>query len=220
MSEGIGGLEFMGLRYNVADIHLELAITKKITPTEDQLLRLIELGTIGARNRKREICSKSEFYLEDLASSLQVRKNKIYVNLKSLHSKKLIIRKSTRSKGVEILGLNPKIFGQVLPDRQHDAEKKRHLKLVPNQDQASPESGPVKSGNRTYLVPNQDQIEPHVAEIIEEKNALDSFRPNLDSSRLVEDEQSEESFTQPEPEDKRDPRLIAIINRCLNRMPQ
>jgi hypothetical protein len=176
MEEKKKGLSFMGSQFTIIDKRHELLIAKIITPTESLLLEKIQLGTAGARNGKSTISSEAEFFLNDLADLLHIRINKIYVQLKSLHSKDLIIRKSTRSKGREILGLNPKKFGQILIDSQHEIEKRRHLRLVPNQDQSNPESGLDESNNGINMVPNQDQNE-------HEKTALDSFRPYIDPFR-------------------------------------
>lgn len=127
------GLEFMALRFNVIDKRRELQRQKKITPAESCLLQEIELGTCGARNKKKHMMSQAEFYLEDLSINLGYKKvNKIWSLLKSLEQKTFIIRKPTRSKGLELIGLNPEVFGQILIDKEHEKEKKRHLKLVDN----------------------------------------------------------------------------------------
>ncbi len=196
------GLEFMALRLDVARKHIELAVTKKITPAEDNLLKILELGTIGAQNSRSQISTKAEFFLDDLAMTMGILKNKVYVHIKSLEAKGYITREKTRSKGREILGLNPVIFGgQILNDQQSEKEKKRHLRLVDkipflvdkseeedkpevqNQDVSSPESGPVECQNRTEEVPNQDQNTSEIPEFTTEKLALDSFRFKLDSLR-------------------------------------
>lgn len=126
------GLEFMALRLDVAEKHLELAVQKKITPAEDNLLKIIQMGTIGARNSRKHICSKTTFYISDLSDKLGYKTQmKIWALLKSLEKKGYIVREKTKSKGLELIGLNPKIFGgQILSDKQHEKEKKRHLTLV------------------------------------------------------------------------------------------
>lgn len=192
-----GGLEFMGLRMNVIDKSLELEISKQINPTESLLLRFIQLGTIGGRNRKRQICSYAEFYIKDFGDLLQTRMNKVYVHLKSLHAKELIIRIPTRSKDIQIIGLNPSVFGQILVNSQHEIEQKKHLSLVPSQDQLSPKVGPIKSQTRTKLVPSQDQIASEPIEIIQEKPLLDSYRRNKTVLEGKMDEISEEKNTVP-----------------------
>jgi len=154
------GLIFMALPLEVEKKHLELAAKRKITPTEDCLLRAIRLGTMGAQNGRHQICSAAEFYLDDLAETIGVLKNKIYVNLKSLQEKDLIIRLPTRSKGKEFIGLNPiKFGGQLLIDKQHQLEEKR-LKLVGphkgpevlSQEESSPNMGPNIIDNRTSMI--------------------------------------------------------------------
>lgn len=188
------GLEFMGLKFNVAEMHLELAIKKLITPAEDNLLKVIEMGTIGARNSRSQISSKAEFYLDDLAEKLGILKNKIYVHLKSLEKKKYIIREKTRSKGREVIGLNPVVFGQILPDQQHERERRRHLRVVDNssdpgatevqnQEGKDPESGYEESRIRTELDTFEDQNNHQVPEITRENLSLDSSRFNLDVFR-------------------------------------
>ncbi len=128
------GLEFMAYKISVARKHLELSVSRKITPAESNLLRLLELGTVGAQNSRSRICSKAEFFISDLSVKLGYKTQmKIWKLLKSLEAKEYIVREKTRSKGREILGLNPKEFGgQILGDRQHQVEKKRHLRLVDN----------------------------------------------------------------------------------------
>lgn len=193
-----GGLEFMAIRFNVADKRRNLRVSKEVTPAEYFLLEEIERGTIGAHNAKRMICSEAEFYLKDLAENLGILVNKIYVQLKSLQKKNLIVRRSTRSKGLEIIGLNPTEFGQVLIDTQHEIEKKRHLKLavdnskksvdvlnkeVLNKEASSPKSGLICTRFGTSLVPIQDQTDTQNIEIIEEKPLLDSSKTYLESFR-------------------------------------
>lgn len=126
------GLEFMALRLDVAEKHLELAVQKKITPAEDNLLKIIQMGTIGARNSRKHICSRAEFHISDLSEKLGYKTQmKIWALLKSLEKKKYILREKTKSKGLELIGLNPSIFGgQILAERQYEKEKKRHLRLV------------------------------------------------------------------------------------------
>jgi hypothetical protein len=119
------GLEFMAMRFNIAEKHLELAVTKKITQAEDNLLKVIELGTIG------DITSKKEFFLDDLSEKLGYKTPmKIWKLVKSLETKKLITREKTKSKGREIIGLNPEFFDQVLIQKYHEMDKRKHLKLA------------------------------------------------------------------------------------------
>ncbi len=125
------GLEFMALRLDIAEKHLELAVTKKITPAEDNLLKVIQMETIGARNTRKHICSRTIVQISELSEKLGYKeKDKIWKLLKSLQTKGYIVREKTINKDQEWIGLNPKVFGQVLADRQHDKEKKRHLTLV------------------------------------------------------------------------------------------
>lgn len=164
----------MALMFNVEDKHIELEAWKEITPHESLLLRIIRRGTVGSLNKRNDFTIEAEFYLEDLAKKMNVMVNKIYVYLKSLEKKKLIIRKKTRSRGLEILGLNTDIFGQLLIDSQLKEDQERHLKLVvdnskkavdklkqklPKQDLPSPKLGPDSSYYRSEQVLNQDQIE-------------------------------------------------------------
>ena len=142
------GLLFMGLQFNVIDHRWQLRLNKEISVSEYFLLEAIEMGTIGARNPKHQICSESEFYLQDLSSILGYKTPmKIWKLLKDLHGKKLIVRKRTRSKASEILGLNPEKFGQILIDSQHEIEQKRYLKLVPKPPVDNPEQTSDNSEN-------------------------------------------------------------------------
>lgn len=146
------GLEFMSTRFNVAFKRRELRTSKAVTPAEYYLLEEIEMGTYGAQNKKRTISTKAEFYLEDLSKHLGYKEmDKIWRLLKSLHKKNLITREPTRSKGVEVLGLNPAEFGQILIDSQHALEQKRHLKLVKNEptDRRSSTDEPSVTHRRT-----------------------------------------------------------------------
>ncbi len=201
------GLEFMAFKMNIAEIHLELAVNKEITPAEDHLLKAIEIGTIGARNSRNQICSKAEFFIDDLSERLGYKTPmKIWALLKSSQNKNLIIREKTKSKGKEILGLNPKVFGQILIDSQHEIEKKRHLKMVVDNSQSdvdnfsSEQTNRLRFTNEPFAIHKRivcdsqtnrlrSSIEP--VENIEENSSLDSFRFNLDSFRG----QTGESFT-------------------------
>lgn len=192
----------MALRYNVVDARRELSNKKKITPSEYYLLEEIELGTIGARNSKKMICSKAEFFLADLSKLLGYKTQmKIWALLKSLQAKDLIVREATRSKGREILGLNPDVFGQVLIDKSHLEERIRHLKLVPKPPVDKSEDGGDNSkteqtnrmsetnesfANNTQNVcdspTNRLHSEAQPVETTNEKPLLDPVR-ELDSSK-------------------------------------
>lgn len=125
------GLDFMAYRIDVARKHFELSVQRKVTPAESNLLLFLELGTIGAQNSRSQISSKAEFYIEDISKALGYKeKDKIWKLLKSLHSKGYILRDKTRSKNREILGLNPEVFSQILIDRHHEVDKKRHLRVA------------------------------------------------------------------------------------------
>lgn len=125
------GLEFMAYRLEIAQVHLRLSIQKKITPAEHNLLRLLELCTIGAQNSRSYICSKIDFQIEDLSNALGYKEPaKIWRLLKSLENKKIILREKTRAKGTEILGLNPEVFGRILISRHEALDKKRHLRIA------------------------------------------------------------------------------------------
>lgn len=125
------GLEFMALKLDVANKHLELAVQKQITPAEDNLLKVIEMQTIGARNLKNQISTKASLRISEISAKLGYKeKDKIWKLLKSLHSKGIITREKTTEKDIEIIGLDCKCFGQVLCDKQHQVEKIRHLTLA------------------------------------------------------------------------------------------
>jgi DNA-binding MarR family transcriptional regulator len=131
------GLEFMAYKLSVARKHIELAVTKKVTPVESNLLRLLEIGTIGAQNGRSHITDKAEFYISDLSKALGYKeKAKIWRVLKSLEKKGYIIREKTRHNDKEILGLNPLVFDQILIDKQHEIARKRHLTLVRNEPES------------------------------------------------------------------------------------
>lgn len=174
INEAGGGLKFMGLQFNVKDKRRELQVKRIITPTEYYVLEEIESATIGARNRQHKICSRAEIYLEDIAERLGIAMNKVYVVLKSLQSKNLILRSPTRSTGLDNIGLNPGVFGQILIDSQDEKEKKSYLKLavdnsrppvdkvgneVRPEDAPSPMPQSIKELIETALVPNQYKIE-------------------------------------------------------------
>ncbi len=198
-SEKIGGLEFMGMRFNIIDRRHELLVNKEITSSENFLLEKIELGTIGARNARSTICSKAEFNLDDLSRGLGYKeKDKIWKLLKSLHKKNLIIRESTRYRGLEVLGLNPVEFGQILIDSQHAVEKKKHLKLAVDNSQNTVDIVEEEPTNHTSITDKssvnhhqnvgseqincrQTDSQPQV--IIDEKPLLDSSRLILESFR-------------------------------------
>lgn len=193
----------MGAQLNVIDKRIELLVSKQITPTESLLLELIHLGTAAARNGKSTICSKAEFFIEDLSSDLGYKSvNKVWTLLKSLHKKNLITREPTRSKGRDIMGLNPEVFGQILIDTQHEVEKRRHLKLVPKADNPRPTPPVDKSKLRGDNFPEQhtDRVAPNTepwgenpqssgethmnrGEIEHEKSPLDSSRLKIDTLR-------------------------------------
>lgn len=175
-SDNNGGPEFMALRANVRRKRRE--IRRDLTPRQNYLLDDITEGTVDGWG------SKSEFDLKDLAYGLGVRVNKIYVLLKELHDQSLITREPTRYPGREILGLNPESFGQILINHQHEKEKKKHLRLVPIQDQPSPLSGLAKSLKGTHIIPKEDLSLSQDIEIIKESNPLDSYR--LDKSLRCE----------------------------------
>lgn len=195
----VGGLEFMSRRFNVVNQVFELAVTKKITPAERNLIDLIEIGTTGAMNEKRQFCTKAEFYLEDLSSALRYKeKAKIWRLLKSLHTKGIITREKTRSKNKELIGLNPEMMGQILTNHLHEEERKRHLKLAvnnsvidvdnfknerTNREAATNESCAVNFQTVRADSTNRAQSDSQSSVIIEEKPLLDSSRLILDSSR-------------------------------------
>lgn len=191
------GLEFLARRMNVSLKLREIRSGRLVKPLEYYMLQEIELGTVGAENPKKRICSKGAFYLEDLSKHLNILINKVYVTLRSLEKKELIIREKTRSKGLEILGLNPNFFGQVLIDTSHIRETKSHLKLVKNnpnlvqkEDKVSPDLGANKSQNRTDQVLNRDQTRSQVIDNKEENLPLES----LEGLNILEGK-TEESFT-------------------------
>lgn len=196
------GLEFMALRLDVAEKHLELAVKKKITPAEDNLLKIIEMGTIGARNSRSQICSKAMVHISDLSEKLGYKeKDKIWKLLKSLYTKGYITREKTRNKDQEVIGLNPKVFGQILAEQQHEREKKRHLRLVDNcgshvdksTDNSSAEPTDHRCSTDSPSVPNRQTVgtEPtdhpcsdfQDIEMTRENLSLDSSRSILDSFR-------------------------------------
>jgi hypothetical protein len=200
------GLDFMALRLDVARKHIQLMVKKKITPTESAFLHFLEIHTIGADNSRKQICSKAQIYLEDIASELEIPKSRVYSILKSLDSKSYIIREKTRSKGLEVLGLNPDVFTQILTDRQHEEERRRNLRLaVDNTKNPEPEpkvedqkqdqeqeqilnqtgtdSVPIQDTNCTNQDQNVNQTPSQVPEIIDGRPSLYSSRPNYISSR-------------------------------------
>ena len=183
---------------NVAIKKRELAVKKLITPSEYYLLDEIELGTVAAANKKKQICSKAAFDLDYLAGLLNIGLNKLYVQIKSCHEKKFILREQTKYPKLEILGLNPEVFGQILIDKLHEKEIKKQIHLavdnsqfdgdksesqVPNQDQLSPKVGPIQLQIMTNQVPNQDQNELQQFENTNEKTSLESSRVYLESFR-------------------------------------
>ena len=210
------GLPFMSLQFNVLFKRRQLAINKEVTPSEYYLLEEIEIGTIGARNSKYQICSIAEFDLNSLSYNLGYKeKDKIWKLVKSLHKKGLIIRKKTNIKTKEILGLNPKVFGQVLIDSYHQVEKKRHLKLVETPTQylvenkeptkhlgTTDESSPTNERFVGDEPTKRREISSQHIEIIEEKNALDSFRSSLDLFKMGSEEEIFNSLLEKFPNDR------------------
>lgn len=199
-----GGLEFMATRYNVIDTRRQLSINKEVTPSEYFLLEEIELGTIGARNKGRQICSKAEFSLDQLSKNLGYKEvNKLWPLLKSLEGKKLIIREKSKYVGFNLLGLNPEKFGQILINTQHEAEQKRKLKLIVDNSPSDVDNSAscvdklidehtkcvlathesCVSNTRNVCDPHTNRVETgqNSLEIIEEKSLLDSSRLILDS---------------------------------------
>lgn len=197
------GLDFMAYRIDVAKKHFELSVKRKVTPAEGNLLLFLELGTIGAQNSRSQITSKAEFYIEDLSKALGYKeKAKIWRLLKSLHTKGYIIREKTRSKNREILGLNPEVFTQILIDKYHEIDKKRHLRIAvdntkPRMDNSSPESGPERTDHSVDTNEplddheldvqiertNRSRTDSQVPEVTRENIALDSSRFQLDLFR-------------------------------------
>ena len=197
------GLDFMAYRMDVARKHLQLSVSRKVTPAEGNLLRFLEIGTIGADNSRRQITAKAEFFIQDLSDALGYKtKMKIWSLLKSLEKKGFIIREKTRSKDREILGLNPKVFTQILIDRHHERDKKRHLSIAvdntkpavdnPDPDQNTSQTMHMSTTHESYVEDIQSVCEEQterlfsesqVPEIRPENLALDSSRSLLDSSR-------------------------------------
>jgi hypothetical protein len=120
------------------------------------------------------------------------------VQLKSCHSKNFIIREQTKYRKIEILGLNPEVFGQILIDKYHERDIKNQLQLVVDnsrsdvdnsksqvilRDQIGHEVGPNQSRSMTNLVTKYDQIPSQSCENIEEKSSLEFFRVYLESLR-------------------------------------
>lgn len=179
----------MALRFNVIDKRRHLWITKAVTPSEYFLLEQIEIGTMGANNSRSTIMSKTEFILEDLSLQLGYKSPmKIWKLLKDLHKKNLITREHTRFKGVEVIGLNPEVFGQVLINKHHELEKTRHLKLVDNSKPEQTNHLPITNESfvdhkrsvcepQTKCLQNDDQI----SDIIDENVLLESSRSILES---------------------------------------
>lgn len=201
------GAEFMSLRCNVIRKRKELRST--LSPRENYLLDDIQEGTIG------DWQSLGEFNLEDLAKGLNIRMNKIYVLLKNLHTKDIIVREKTKHKKLEMLGLNPNIFGQILSNHQHGIEKKKHLRLVPNQDAVSPKSGLNESQIRTDLVPKRDQIYLQHNDIIDKKSPLDSYR----CLQMSSDAKTQDN-SWPESDPKRVRELVKkAVNSLLKELP-
>jgi hypothetical protein len=188
-----GGIEFMSRRMNVANTVFELAVTKKITPAERNLIDIIEMGTIGAKNDSRQFSTKAQFIIDDLSSALRYKeKDKIWKLLKSLDKKGVITREKTRFKNAEIIGLNPRMMGQILIDKLHDDETKRMgLRVVVDNSKDKPTIHPgttdESSVNHVRSVGSQRTDRPEsitqTHEIIDENSLLDSYRLNLDSSR-------------------------------------
>lgn len=117
-----GGSEFMSLKWTV--IRVRQILRRDISPLQNYLLDDISLGTIYMWK------SKNEFDIRDLATSLNVKPNRVYELLKDLEEKKVIVREPTRYPKREVLGLNPEMFGQILTETQTQKEKFR-LRSVP-----------------------------------------------------------------------------------------
>lgn len=205
--QSMKGSEFMALRQNVITKRRELR--SQLTPTENYLLDDIQNGTIGKWD------TISEFDLNDLADSLDIQINKVYVLLKGLHEKRIIVREKTKYKKLEKIGLNPEMFGQILIDHQEEIRKKKHLKLVPNQNKFSPDLGLDMSKKRNDLVQKKDQISNEDVDIIEENRPIDSFRYTSNSFRGDFD-----GFSDEEKNKKLADKYIREAVRSLQGMPK
>lgn len=177
------GLKYMSAQLNIIDKMDDLEDEKIISSTERRLLNKILLATAAGRNSRGQILTKAELYIEDLSVDLGYKKvNKIWTLLKGLKNKNLITKSRTRSKGKELIGLNPKFFGQILIDSLHADEQRRNLRIVDK----------LKKKHTTQMVsthnPCGDNTQPVGSDItscvrIEHKDFTDSSRPNQDSLR-------------------------------------
>jgi hypothetical protein len=203
----------MSLRYNIRRKQKELR--HELPPSQYYLIEEIIDGTVGDWD------STNEFDLEHLAKQMGYKStNKLYSMLKELDKKELIVRKSTRYPRREVLGLNPKLFGQVLTNHQTDLEKKRHLKIVVDNSQneltkCEPRTHEVGANNSrsvseqlTKCVLNQ----PQVNEIIDKKFPSDSYRQLQISSEAKELHAHEERKREYIP--KGSGELAHLLERC------
>lgn len=177
----------MAVRMNI--IRKRREIRHELTPSQNYLLDDIMLGTINDWD------SSNQFDLEELANGLGYKStDKLYLMLKQLANKKIIIRKPTKYPGLEILGLNPEFFGQVLIDHQNALEKNRSLKIVVDnsQDKLTDHKEityePKASNLRTVSdqLTNSKLLSTQPIENIEQNFPLDSYRCEQISSEAKE----------------------------------
>lgn len=184
------GAEFMALRANVREKRRELR--KDLTPSQNYLLDDITEYTVNGWS------STKEFDLDQLATGLGYKTtDKIYLLLKQLHKKGLIIRKPTKYAKREILGLNPKVFGQVLINHQHETEKRKHLKLLPQltkQESTTYEAGVNDLQSVSQSLTDHKLKLDQPIEIIKENRPIDSYR----SLQISLDENSDEFLEEKE----------------------
>lgn len=170
-----GEITFMSLQIRVVRTKFNLSVRKVITPMEANVLTLIELGTIGGQNKFNKFCSLGEFDLNEMNQNLNYKdKNKIYGLLKKLTEKGLIHRQHTSFKNLEILGLNPDVFGQILIDSLHKVEQERIRLVVDNS----------KNEHTNRVVSTHEPCVNHLRSVCDEHT--NRVRPDLQASENIE----------------------------------
>lgn len=190
---------YMALRNNVYDTKLELWHILK--PLEMFLVDIIIDKTIKWRQKEAKIT------IEDLVERTKQRSDYIYIALKELESKGVIVRRKTKHD--LFIGLNEEFFGELLIKKHEDAlqARKSKIKIVVdnsknktenkadlhlNSVQSPPDSSLVYTGFKSEKV-RQDN------DIIKESGSLNTFFKDISLKTLLKDSQKQqkpkESFT-------------------------
>lgn len=179
----------MALRNNVYDLKLELWPLLK--PLEYFLVDLIIDKTIKWRQKEAKI------NMEDLEEKTKERRDYIYIALKSLEDKKVIIRRKVKHDS--FVALNEDYFGELLIKKHADAwsARRNRIKIVVNNKteiQSKEDLNPVLSGLESSLVKTeiQSEIDTQQFEIIKENVSLNTLLKNIPLNTSLKDSKTGE----------------------------